>query len=196
MQQDIDFSNNSWLDVANGALALISADLLQSLGGEGTIESKYIHVLMPKALEQVYSILPLDDISQWVQLTRSTGGANIGSSYSYAYDLPKRCATVREVKTEPENSEFQVVKNAVLSNAEAVNIRYISLPSTPEDMPYYAKSLMITLLASMLAGPISHDATMVSALKADYQSQLGNCLAFRKLTRHSDSYMDTGKEWN
>ena len=43
MQQDIDFSNNSWLDVANGALALISADLLQSLGGEGTIESKYIH---------------------------------------------------------------------------------------------------------------------------------------------------------
>lgn len=196
MQQEIDFSNNSWLDVANGALALISADLLQSLGGEGTVESKYIHVLMPKALEQVYSILPLDDISQWVQLTRSTGGQQTGSGYAYSYDLPKRCATIREVKTDPEGYDFQVVRNAVLTDADGISIRYISLPSSPADMPFYAKSLLITLLASMLAGPISHDASMVATLKNDYQSQLGNCLAFRKLTRHSDTYIDTGKEWN
>ena len=196
MNQEIDFSNNSWLDIANGALAMISADLLQSLAGEGTDESKYIHVLMPKALEQVYSILPLDDISQWVQLTRSTGEMNAGSGYKYSYDLPKRCATIREVKTTPDNADFQIVRNAVLSDAEGVNIRYISLPSTPADMPYYAKSLMITLLASMLAGPISHDASMVTALKNDYQSQLGNCLAFRKLTKHQDSYLRDGEEWS
>lgn len=189
---DVNLETDGWLNIANGALAEISANLLQSIN-DGSMEASYISNLLPIALDEVYATLPLDDISIYAELPKdgTYNSATTGGMYSYSFTLPNKLACIREVTTSPEDMEWKRVRGAILSNADGVCIRYVKRPTTPSDMPYYARALLITLLASKLAGTISHDASLKSSLKSEYTNMVSQYLVLREAPSNQESYRDT-----
>ncbi len=189
---DVNLETDGWLNIANSALAEISANLLQSIN-DGSLEASYVSQLLPTALDELYAALPLDDISIYAELPKdgTYKSAVSGGQYSYSYVLPNKLAFVREVFPSPEGTDWKRVRGAILSSAESIVIRYVKKPTTPGDMPYYAKSLLTTLLASKLAGAISHDASLKTSLKSEYSNALSQCLVFREAPGKQESYRDT-----
>lgn len=186
---DVDLSTNSWMKIANGALAQISADLLSTFN-DGSLTATYVETLLPIALDEIYSTLPLDDISIYANLSRAGNYKSASSGYQYSYTIPPKCAYVREVKTSPESADWKRVRGAILSDAESVIIRYVQKPSSPNDMPPYCQTLLITLLASKLAGALVHDASLSSTLLSQYQSQLSQYLVLREAPGAQPTYRD------
>lgn len=192
---DVNLETDGWLKIANSALAEISANLLQSIN-DGSFEASYIAQLLPSALDEVYAALPLDDISIFADLPKDGAfkSATTGGIYSNSFSLPNKVACVREVFTTPSGTEWKRVRNAILSNAESVNIRYVKRPTTPNDMPYYAKSLLVVLLASKLAGPIAHDASLKTSLYNEYSNMISQYLVLREAPGNQESYR-TVESW-
>ncbi len=188
---DVNLETDGWLNIANGALAEISANLLQSIN-DGSMEASYISTLLPIALDEVYATLPLDDVSLYTELPKDGAYKSgiTGDMYQYSFTLPNKIACVREVFPNPEGTEWRRVRGAILSNADSIVIRYVKRPTTPNDMPYYARSLLVTLLASKLAGTISHDASLKSTLKSEYTNLLSQCLALREAPGNQECYRD------
>ena len=189
---DVNLETDGWLNIANSALAEISANLLQSIN-DGSLEASYVAQLLPSALDEVYAALPLDDISLYAELPKdgSYKSAATGGLYQYSFALPNKLAYVREVYTSPEDAEWKRVRGSILSSADSVYIRYVKKPTTPGDMPYYARSLLTILLASKLAGAISHDASLKTSLKTEYSNLLSQYLLFREAPGSQESYRDT-----
>lgn len=186
---DVDLSTNSWMQIANAALAQISADILSTFN-DGSLTATYVTTLLPTALDEVYGTLPLDDISLYANLARNGSYKPESSGYTYSYIIPPKCAFVREVVVEPEGTDWKRVRGAILTNASAVRVRYVQKPSTPNDMPPYCRSLLITLLASKLAGALNHDASLSSTLLSQYQSQLSQFLVLREAPGAQPTYRE------
>lgn len=192
---DINLETDGWLKIANSALAEISANLLQSIN-DGSLEASYISILLPSALDEVYATLPLDDISIFAELPKdgTFKSATTGEKFLYSFSLPNKLACVREVFPDPEGTEWRRVRGAILSNADSIVIRYVKRPTTPNDMPYYARTLLTTLLASRLASSISHDASLASSLKNEYSNMVSQCLVLREAPSNQESYR-TVESW-
>ena len=188
----MDFSNVQWLDLVNRSLAMISSSMLSKLD-EGTSESNYAAVLLPQAVEEVYGSLPLDDISIYSQLPRLADNRQVGSAYQYAYKLPASCASVREVITDGTYDEWQLVKGAILTNSSEVTVRYIPLPSTPDDIPFYARDLISLLLASRLAGPISHNEALANIMAGRHDTLYSKALTLSGQQQNQPDYANTSK---
>ncbi len=187
----MDFSNVQWLDIVNRSLAMISSSMLTKMD-EGTSESNYVTVLLPQAVEEVYSSLPLDDISRYEELPRLADGSQNGSLFMYSYKVPSSCAYIRQVVLDGERERWQLIEGAILTDSESVSIRYIPLPSEPNDIPYYARALISVLLASRLAGPIAHNETLANLLRSQYESQLSRALTLSGKHREQLPYALTG----
>lgn len=188
---DVNLETDGWLKIANSALAAISANLLESIN-DGSLEASYISILLPAALDEVYASLPLDDISIYAELPKdgTYKSAVTGGKYLYSFSLPSKLACVREVFPNPEGTEWKRVRGAILSSAESIVVRYVKRPTTPNDMPYYARSLLVLLLASKLANSISHDTSLSTALKNEYSSMVSQCLVLREAPGNQESYRE------
>ncbi len=189
---NVNLETDGWLNIANSALAEISANLLQSIN-DGSLEASYVSQLLPTALDELYASLPLDDISLYAELPKdgTYKSSTTGDRYLYSFTLPNKLAYVREVFTSPEDIEWKRVRGSILSSADSIVIRYVKKPTTPSDMPYYAKSLLTILLASKLAGAISHDASLKTSLKNEYSNALSQCIVFREAPSNQESYRET-----
>lgn len=186
----MDFTGVQWLDIANRALALISSSMLSKMD-EGTDESNYITVLLPLAVEEVYASLPLDDISTYRDLPRLNDGSELASPYAYAFKIPDLCASIREVILDGATDEWQRIEGAILTDSSSVSIRYVPLPTIPSDIPFYARSLICVLLASRLAGPISHNESLASLLRNQYEQQLARAYTLAGKHHSQESYAST-----
>lgn len=188
---DINLESDGWLTIINGALSQISANLLQSVN-DGSLEASYVATLLPISLDEVYATMPLDDISIFTALPKdgTYKPSSSGDKYLHSYILPPKLAYVREVFTSPIDAEWKRVRGAILSSAESVVIRYVKKPTEPKDMPYYAKSLLVTLLASKLAGAISHDVSLTTSLRNQYTNLVNQYLLLREAPSNQESYRD------
>lgn len=186
----MDFSNVQWLDIANRALAMVSSTMLVQMD-EGTTESNYVNVLLPQAVEEVYASLPLDDISLSAELPRLADGSQKGSIYTYAYSLPASCASIREVVLDGTNDAWQRIRGAILTDSATVSIRYVPLPTSPSEIPYYARDLIVVLLASRLAGPIAHNETLASMFRSQYENLLGRAFSLSCQSGDQPSYAES-----
>lgn len=181
----MDFSNVQWLDMANRSLAMVSSAMLSRMD-EGSSESNYVSILLPQAVEEVYASLPLDDISLYAMLPKTTNKAQAGSGYEYAYKLPASCASIREVNADGES--WQRIKGAILTSNPTVSIRYVPLPTGPDDIPYYARNLICVLLASRLAGPIAHNETLANLLRNQYDVLLSRAFTLSGQASNQEDY--------
>lgn len=186
----MDFTNVQWLNIVNRALALISSSMLSKLD-DGTEESNYAAVLLPQAVEEVYSSIPFDDIAVYARLPRLADGSEKGSQYSYSYKLPDLCASLREVILDDSAAEWQRINGAILTDSGSVSIRYVPLPTLPSDIPFYARALICVLLASRLAGPIAHNESLATVLRSQYEQQLSRAYTLAGKHHSQESYAST-----
>lgn len=186
----MDFSNVQWLDIANRALAMISGSMLSKMD-QGTTEANYVTVLLPGVVEEVYASLPLDDISVYAELPRLADKSQTGSGFKYAYKIPESCACVRDVVLDGAYGRWQRTGSAILSDSSKVSIRYVPLPSSPHDAPYYVRSLIAVLLASRLAGPVAHNEAMAAMYRNQFETLLGRAITLSGQSRDQESWSDT-----
>lgn len=190
---DVNLKTSNWIQIANGALSLIMQPLLDTFN-DGSITASTVATLLPLALDEVYGTLPLDDISLYALLPRDGNYKPETSGYLYSYSLPDKLAYVREVVTEPADAEWKRVRGSILTDAEVVRVRYVQRPSKPSDMPPYCQTLLITLLASKLAGALSHDTSLATSLMNSYSTLLSQYLVLREAPGSQPTYRDT-REW-
>lgn len=162
-----------WLSIVNGALADIGSEMLSALD-EGTTEANYANIVLPQAVEEVYSVLEFYDIAVTEELPRLSGTHPL---YEYTYKRPENTAKILKTWTVPENEPWELSEGSVCTNATQVFLKYVKLPETPEDMPPYARNLVRAKLAARLATPLSKDTSLASTLENIYQTLLSNAIS-------------------
>lgn len=183
-----------WLDIANRALALVGTNTILTKMDEGTKESSYVSILLPYAIEAVYASLPFDDVSQTTQLAKVTDENYLGDSYN-SFMTPTAMAKLREVITDPVDSPWQLLKGIIASPADSIVIRYVSMPNTPDEMPVYARNLVVLKLGSLLATPVGHNESLTQALESQFQNELSQALTFAPESRMQTPY-GNNKWWS
>lgn len=161
-----------WLTIVNRALSLIGNPMLVKLD-EGTDTASYCNVLLPIAVEAVYSSLQRPDLAKWAELPRLQD-VNSGE-YSYAYKKPE--ALVRIIDTLPHDAQWHMGVDAIYSDSSPLSIFYVSLPKAPDDIPVYARELVVLKLAAQLAKPVAHDDSILATLESLYSSELSKAIS-------------------
>lgn len=184
-----------WLNIANAALSMVSSHLLQKMQ-DGSTEANYIETLLPTAVEDVYSTLDFYSLAITEEVPRLDGTHPI---YRYRYSLPENAAKILKVETLPPHMEWELSEGCICSDASHIVVKYVRLPETPENMPSYAKTLVIYCLAALLASPIAHDDNLSAALKNEYQNRLSTAISLTVAERYQEDrstrfWTETGVE--
>ena len=174
-----------WLDVINQSLIMISADPLQDLD-DGKQTASIVTSILPNVIEELYASLPLNDIAVYTELARVSKPA--GSPYAYAYKLPDDCARIRKVNVDGES--WDITRDHINTNAASCKILYIQTPSSPESMPFYARSLASLLLASRIAVPITHDQNLSTSLYNQFSQNLSKAITLAQSTQSQKRYKE------
>lgn len=162
-----------WLNIANAALSMITSHLLPKMN-DGSMEAGYVETLLPTAVEDVYSTLSFYSLAVTEEIPRLDGSHPL---FQYRYALPDNSVKILKVTTIPENLAWEISDGCLCTDALRVIVKYVRLPETPENMPPYAKTLIIYRLASLLASPIAHDMNLAASLNSEYQTRLSTALA-------------------
>ena len=176
-----------WLNIVNAALSMISADQLAKLD-EGTLAANYANTLLQTAIKAVYSTVDFYDIAITEELPRLEATHPI---YAYCYKLPELAAKTLKVTTIPCRMLWELSAGMLCTDACRAIIKYVALPSTPEDIPPYAEMLIELKLAALLAVPVAHDETRAAALESQYSSELSNVLAFSSAGMYQEDRADS-----
>ena len=171
-----------WLNIANAALSMVSSHLLSKME-DGTTEANYIGTLLPVAVENVYSTLDFYSIAITEEVPRLDGTHPI---YQYRYARPENAAKILKVITVPSDMEWELSEGCICTDACRVIVKYVKLPETPENMPPYAKTLVIYRLASLLASPIAHDDNLGATLRSEYNSQLSTAITLTVAEKYQE----------
>ena len=171
-----------WLNLANAALSMVSSHLLQKMQ-DGTTEANYIETLLPLAVEDVYSDLDFYDIAITEEAPRLD---KTHPRYCFCYARPRNAAKILRIWPIPKDMEWELSEGCIWTNACQVIVKYVKLPETPENMPPYAKKLVVYRLASLLASPVAHDDNLASMLESKYQSALANAITLSVAMRYQE----------
>ena len=186
-----------WLNIANAALSMVSSNLLTKLD-EGTVEANYVNVQLPAAVDQVYSEVNFYDLAITEELPREDD-KKVHPLLSYCYKLPENYAKILSIRTLPCQVYWELSQGSVCTDAEHVVCQYVTLPTTPADMPPYARNLVTLKLAALLASPLSHDYSLAQTLESKYTQALSNALTFSTAGRfqedHSEPYWTENPLW-
>ncbi len=174
-----------WLNIANAALSMVSSHLLQKMQ-DGTTEANYVETLLPIAVEDVYSTLDFYSLAITEEVPRLDGTHPI---YLYRYARPENAAKILKITTIPEAMEWELSEGCICTNACRVIVKYVKLPESPENMPPYARTLVIYRLGALLASPVAHDDNLSTILKNEYESRLSSAIT---LTVAERSQKDRG----
>lgn len=181
--------SNEWLSIANRALALVTSQTLQSFD-DGTPAATFVNNLLPGAIEAVYADLPFDDISVIRELPTIADEPKLGDGWK-AFAKPQELTKLREVITNPAGRDWRLMRDYIASNCDSLVIRYVVKPSTPDDMPAYARTLAVLKLGSYLAGPVGHNESLQQTLENSYQNQLSSSLTLQAQSRMQPDYANT-----
>lgn len=164
-------NTTTWLEVINQALIIISETPLQNMNQNVQV-SGVASGLLPQVIEEVYGALPNNDLAVWTQLAEITQVP--GSPYSRRFAIPKDSARILEVRCD---GSWLRTSDAIDTDAGSVQIRYVRFPSDPADMPFYARSLCVLLLASRMALPLASDQNLSTSLYNQYIQNRANAIA-------------------
>lgn len=179
----MNLNSKMWLDIINQALIMISSNTLQTVN-DGSNNASITTAILPAVIEEVYSCMPLNDIAVFTELPQVA--KQLGSPFLYSYKLPADCARVRNVYV--NDNKWQLTRDYINTDSESCNILYIQTPSSPESMPFYARSLVALLLASRIAIPIAHDQSLSNSLYNQYSSQLSKAITLSQSTHSQENY--------
>ena len=169
-----------WLNIANAALSMVSSHLLQEMN-DGTMEASYVETLLPVAVQDVYSNLDFNSISITEEVPRLDKDHPI---YRYRYAEPVNAVKIIKIRTIPDDMPWELSEGCICTDACRVIVKYVRLPDTPENMPPYARKLVIYRLASLLASPVSHDDNLASMLRSEYQNELSTTISLTVAERY------------
>ena len=180
--------SSEWLTLVNRALSMLGVPMLVSFS-EGTDAANYSKPLLNQAVELTYSALQRPDLSRYQQLPmisiKNTG------PYAYAYAKPE--SIVRIMNVIPEDAEWEMTADAVLSNSDSLTINYITLPDKPEDIPVYARQLVVYKLAALLAMPLTHNENLATQMENNFSTELSRAISFAPKFKSQADY--AGDKW-
>lgn len=180
------YNNEHWLDIINRALVMINSSMLQSLTEEG-INSSICTEMLPQAVEEVYSVLPLDDISIYKTLNETECMEK--GLFTHAFPIPTNSSRIREVLT--GEFSYQITRDYILSFSSECTIRYIPLPDDPWNMPLYLRSIISLKLASRLGLSIAHNETLSNLFNSQYENAVSKYLTLKEDTREQNGYISS-----
>lgn len=175
--------STEWLTFVNRALAMIGGPMLVSFA-DGTDAANFSKPLLNEAIEQTYSALQRPDLARYQELPMKTV-KNTGS-YAYAYAKPE--AIVRIIDVIPKDAQWEMTADAILSNSDRLTIGYITLPDKPDDVPVYARQIIVYKLAALLATPIAHDQNLAVQMENQFSSELSRAISFAPKFRDQPDY--------
>lgn len=150
---------NSWVDIANEALAMIGTAHVDDLEGSDN-ETQFVNTLLPTVLNNVFSSYEWNCARTRAILSPITETPPFG--YAYYFEFPSDLARVVEISA----TAYEIEGNRILSDAETINIKYIKLPSEPTLInPPKLRMGISTTLASMLAVPLAGSTSIANNLE-------------------------------
>lgn len=150
---------NSWVEIANRALARLSKGRIDSLTTGGGEMAQYCNTFLGEAIEAILSAHPWS-IATRVQLARDAAAPAFGFLYSY----PLPVDTVNTIKVETDGSLYKPEGSAVLTDSEYVYIVYVKRPDDPGVLPGYLKRAITTQLAFLLSSPLTSSQQLASRI--------------------------------
>lgn len=141
---------NSWVEIANRAIARLSKGRIDSLTSGGGEMAQYCNTFLGEAIEAILSARSWS-IATRVQLARSAETPAYG--FLYSYPLPSE--TINLVHVDTDGSPYKPEGSAILTNSEYVYAVYIQRPADPASLPGYLKRAIVTHLAFLLSSPLT-----------------------------------------
>lgn len=175
--------SSEWLTLVNRALAMIGGPMLVSFA-DGTDAANFSKPLLEEAIELTYSALQRPDLARYQQLPRIT----IKNTGKYAYAYAKPVSIVRIIKVIPEDAKWEMSADAILSDSESLTISYVTLPDKPEDIPVYARQVIVYKLAALLAMPVAHDQNLAVQMENQFSSELSRAISFAPVFKDQPDY--------
>lgn len=176
--------STEWLSMINRALAMVGNGLMLTTLDDGTEAANFSNILLPEAIEIVYSSLQRPDLARYQALPM----INIKNTGPYLYAYAKPESLVRIVSTIPEDAEWEMTADAILSNSSELTISYITLPDKPDDIPVYARQLITIKLAALLAKPVAHDDNLAVSYENLFSTELSKAISFAPRYRDQKPY--------
>ncbi len=151
-----------WVTVVNRALARIGASQITSLD-DGTPGANNGTQLLPQAIETVHTAFHWKDATKSVQLVPVADAPAYG--YAYKYPLPEDFALLVRIDSD---QAYEYQSKAILSDAIAMYVTYVALPSVPEDMSPLLRDLVVRQLAYLISIPMIKNDTISNRLLQEY----------------------------
>ena len=175
--------SNEWLTLVNRALAMIGSQMLVSFS-DGTEAANFSKPLLDEAIELTYSALQRPDLARYQQLPM----VSVKNKGNYLYSYAKPESIVRIIDVIPKDAEWEMTADAILSNSDTLTISYITLPDKSDDVPVYARQLIVYKLAALLAKPVAHDENLAVQMENLFSSELSRAISFAPKFRNQPDY--------
>lgn len=156
--------NDTWTEIANEALELLNKPHISQLSDSGEIAAS-IRLHMPNAVETVASRF------EWACLTCTTklaAAMGMTSDELYQYELPNNF--LRVVAVYAQGLPWERRGNYITTLSEECAIKYIALPTTPQDLDTLLKRAVANLLASLCAIRLTGSTDMQSLYFSHYEN--------------------------
>jgi hypothetical protein len=177
MQQSnsIDYTA-SWTQICNRALGRLGAESITDLS-EGTRPAEYCGRFLPEAVEYVLGQWDFKFARRRLRLAPNAEQPEFGWKYQFNY--PADCIRLVEVCGEqsqrPAESEiipYQVENGKILSDAETLQIIYITRPDDPNQLPQSVRKAVSTHLAYLLSTALISNEQLTALIAAESQASL------------------------
>ncbi len=175
--------STEWLTLVNRALAMIGGPMLMSFA-DGTDAANYSKPLLEEAIELTYSALQRPDLARYQQLPL----ISVKNKGTYLYSYAKPESLVRIIDVIPEDAQWEMTADAILSNSDTLTISYITLPDKPDDIPVYARQIIVYKLASLLAKPVAHDENLAVQMENQFSTELSRAISFAPKFKNQPDY--------
>lgn len=163
---------NSWVEIANRALARLSKARIDSLTSGGGEAAQYCNTFLGEAIESVLSAHSWS-IATRTQLARDSEAPAFGFLYSY----PLPTDIINTIRVDTDGSPFKPEARAILTNSEYVYLVYIPRPTDPGALPGYIKRAISTHLAFLLSGPLTSSSQLANRIAQEAAVALENAVS-------------------
>jgi len=165
--------SDTWLQVANAALARIDKETLESLD-DGSQTALAVNSVFVGAAESVLSLRPWKSARKRAKLAPLSETPSFG--FEHQYQLPSDFIELVECLSpcgrRLANDEWEREGDRILSDSSPLLLIYTALPDGPRGLSPHLRKAIVCQLAYELAIALTSDSTTASALQSEAQAEM------------------------
>jgi len=164
----------TWTELCNAALARLNVGTISDYDSDTGPLAVSCRRHLPLILEEILAGFDWNGVSKRAQLNENATPPTF--EYDHAYDLPTDF--VRFCGEDDEDVEEYIVEGKqILTDADAVYIRYVFRPATFSDLPAYILPAVVAGLAARLCKPLTSNDRLQAEVQDEYENPATGALA-------------------